>query len=634
VDAVLQSLGTPGPAFLAVAGLLALAVLIGEPCLRGRAEHGVARLVLATVIGLDVLALLFFLLAWSGGLEFVPLRALFGLAMLGALALAVRRRAWSFSSEGSALVLLTGVFALVALAYPFSWDDLVYQVAVPMRWRESGGLPVFSDNPYSGFPSAFAVLNLVLVRAGGILGPGLFNAALWGLLLALLWARMAPRIGRAGASSFALAFGLAWPVVMEAMSAYAELFLALQLLALAWLVLGAREERRAPRTGELLALGFLSASAAAIKLTGVSVPCLSGLWVFAGLRGAPRERLRRMALFLAPLLLVLAPFYARPWLATQNPLHPYFAQWFTSDAAALLTSRYHHDAGTARFGVPLTASLATLGQGLVAPLQLALGPFGDLARFDGLLGLQFAAWFLALLALAFAVARRRARVAHAGLLAAGAAALYGFWFLTSQQTRFLIPAAALIPWAAAEGLELCAPRGRPWLAAALPLLALVSIPVRTYEHIARAFSVHLGRTTRFDYLESANPDRYLQACQAILERTPSDARVLLLFEQRGLYVPRAHVIGTPYFQAALFTPPERAKTAADWLASVRALGITHVLVGYNVYDPDRMDAYLERTRAFQELLVAMRGRELEVLFELRENESGEVRHGLYRLRAP
>jgi hypothetical protein len=586
----------------------------------------------ASLLGLDLVALVFFALAWLDWLGFVPLRSLFALALSGVGLVVLRkvpgariRLRW----EGWALGACAAVFVLVALAYPFSWDDLVYQVAVPARWDAAGGLPVFADNPYSGFPGAFSVLNLVLVHAGGVLAPGVFNASLWLLLVGLLWALQAPVLGRGASLAFALAFGLAWPVVMEAFSAYAELFLALHVVVLARFVLAARAEGRALRGNELVAFGLIGALAASIKLTGAIVPCLALGALRLTPRGARGQAWRRRVLLLAPLVLGLSLFYARPWLATGNPLHPYCASFFTSEEPTLLTSRYHHDAGTARFGVPLTREPATLARFLVTPFELGLGPLGDLGRFDGLLGLQFLALFAPLCGLAWGLVRGRARGGEAVWLASGAALFYAFWFVTSQQTRFLIPACALFVLAAAQAWPSLPPLLRSSSAWALPLLALASIPVRTYEHIGLALSVHAARKTRMEYLESANPDRYLQACQAILERTSTDAKVLLLFEQRGLYIPRAHQIGTPFFQSELFTPPERAPDAQAFLATLTAQGITHVLVGYNVYDPDRMDAYLERTRAFQELLVSMRGRELEVLFELRENDTGEVRHGLY-----
>jgi hypothetical protein len=660
VEAFLESLGTPGPALAAVAGFVGLAWLLGQLVARGAGSDAnersflalvagfdlLALLVLVLVAGLDLLPHLFLVLGWSGffvrfpwhGATFAALAV--ALVLLGRLL--ARRLARgprpSVPWHALPLVLVAVVLATVALAYPFSWDDLVYQLEVPLRWRATGGLPVFADNPYSGFPGAFALLNLALVESGGILAPGLFNAVLWLVLALRLAALLTPRIGRAGATALTLSFALSWPVLMEALSSYAELFLVLHLLAVMPLLLRSLAEGRAPSPREQLLLGLASGTALAIKLTGAVVPVLAAGLLLLGAwrrsrRGGRTER-ARLVLFLMPLLLVALAFYARPALLTGNPLHPYFAAAFVEDEAALATSAYHHAAGTARFGVPLEPSTGTLGYFLAAPVLLALGPLGDLGRFDGQFGLQFLGLFALLGWLLSAHLRGRERVGEPWTWLAAAALLYAAWFVTSQQTRFLFPAAVLLVVAASFGWTSAPAALRTALTALLPLLALSSIPGRTYQHLWIGLGVCTGRVSALEYVDSANPDRYLAACQAILERTPPEARVLLLFEHRGLYVPRAHALGTPFFQARFFTPSERVTSPAELLATLQREGFTHVLVGYNVNDPDRMEAYLERTRAFQQHLIALRGRGLEILWESRENATGEVRHGLYRVRPP
>ncbi|HEX6885224.1 MAG TPA: hypothetical protein VF530_17755 [Planctomycetota bacterium] len=638
MDAFLESLGTPGPALFAVAGLLALAFLLGEPLVRPARVGGGELRFLALVAGLDLLALVALALGWSGVLGHVPWRWLFGAALVVVLVRAVRALGRgprpAVPWQALPLVLAGALFGAVALAYPFSWDDLVYQLEVPLRWHAAGGLPVLADNPYSGFPGAFALLNLVLLEEGGILAPALFNAALWLVLALRLLELLGARVGRAGALALTLAFALAWPVVMEALSAYAELFLCLHLLAALPLAreLGAGEHP--PLRARAALLGLVAGTAAAVKLTGALVPVLAGVaWLSGARRAGPGSARASGAVLVATLLLVAAPFYARPALATGNPLHPYFAGWFGSDEAALAESVYHHAAGTTRFGVPLEPTGRTLGFFLASPVLLALGPLGDLGRFDGLLGLQFlvvlgllAAWLLAHL-------RGRARGEPWTWLACAALA-YAAWFTTSQQARFLLPASLLAVVAAAQGWPHLARSLRVVCALLLPALALASIPGRTYQHLGLGLETLAGRRSAVDYVESAQGDRYTAACQAILDLTPPEARLCLLFEHRGLYVARAHEIGTPFFQARRFTPSEHVTSSAELLATLQREGFTHVLVGYNPHDPDRMDEYLARTATFQQQLVALRGRGLEILWESREDATGEVRHGLYRVRGP
>ncbi len=638
MEAYLESLGTPWPALFAVAGLFALAFLIGRPWVRRAAELGAAEQVfLALILGLDLLAVGLVPLASWGLLASLPMRAVFALA-LGIVAFQLgahvrRARPGSLPWHVLFFVGLALVFLCHGLSYPFSWDDLVYQVAVPLRWHETNSLQVFPDNPYSGFPGAFSLLNLLLIDAGGVLAPGVFNAGLWLVLSLQLLTLLGKNMGRWSSTSFALSFALSWPVLIEAISAYAELFLVLHLAAIVCLWM----RTKASGLRAQVQLGFLAGAAASIKLTGMIVPLLAlalfagGAW-FRSPRSA-RTSLGRAAAFLLPLLAVLCVFYSRPALATGNPLHPYFASYFTDDEAAVASSVYHHDAGTARFGVPLELSAAAAGHFLRIPFALALGPFGDMAAFDGLIGLQFLVQFLLLAHLLLARLRGRSFVSEPWVLFAAACALYAFWFLTSQQARFLMPACFLLTLAASFAWPLLSRAPRAVLNAALPVLALVSVPRDNYHLAARAFGVQTGAVSPLEYIDFANPDRYIYACQGMLENTPPDARVLLLFEQRGLYIPRDYRIGTPFFQGKYFTPSERTRTREEFLAVLAEERITHVLVGYNPNDPDRMESYLQRTTQFQQLILSLVGHELAVLFELRENDGGEARHGLYEVRS-
>ena len=640
MEAYLQSLGTRGPALFAVAGVFALAFLIGRPWVRRDSDLGAAdKVFLALTLGFDLMAVCLVPLAARGVLSSLPLRALLAVA-LGVVAFELgsrvrRHHPRSLPWHALLFVGLSLAFFAHGLSYPFSWDDLVYQVAVPLRWHEANGLQVFPDNPYSGFPGAFSLLNLLLIDAGGILAPGVFNAGLWLVLSLQLLSLLGTHMGRWQSTILALSFALSWPVVIEAISAFAELFLALHIAAIAclWMRTPGSKASEPPRQ---VLLGILTGLAASIKLTGMIVPVLTAL-LFA--RGSwfrspcsARTFLVRSRAFLLPLLVVLAVFYSRPALTTGNPLHPYFASYFTDDEAALASSTYHHDAGTVRFGVPLELSAATVGQFVGTPFQLAMGPLGDIAKFDGLIGMQFVIHFLLIGHLLLARVRGCSRDVEPWLLLACAFTLYAFWFLTSQQTRFLLPACFLLTLAASFAWPLLSWLPRAALTVLSPVLALVSIPAENYSLMAMALRVQTRAITPIEYIDFANPDRYVYACQTILEQTPPDARVMLLFEQRGLYIPRDYRIGTPFFQQQFFTPSERTRTPEEFLAVLAEERITHVLVGYNVNDPDRMDGYLEKTKPFQELIVSLLDRQLEVIWESREIEGDVVRHGLYKVR--
>src|SRR5262245_6169485 len=637
MEAYLESLGTPGPALFAVAGVFALAFLAGRPWVRRDPDLSAAdRVFLALALGFDLVIVCLFPLAWGGLLGHLPLRAVLA-AALGIVAFLlfrqlrlVERR--SLPWHVLPFVVLSLVFVGAGLSYPFSWDDLVYQVTVPLRWHAANGMPVLPDVPYSGFPGAFSLLNLFLIDAGGILAPGVFNAALWLVLALQLTSLVRASMGKWQGTILAISFALSRPALIEAVSAYAELFLVLHIAAVAclWLrkPLSTASE---PRTQVML--GFLAGMSAAIKLTGVIVPVLASA-VAARLSWcrAPRAFLARSGAFLLPLVVVVTVFYSRPAVLTGNPLHPYFAWLFTDDEAALASSTYHHDAGKERFGVPLELSAATAGRFLATPFELALGPLGDIDEFDGLIGMQFLVHFLLAGTFVLSWIRGRTRDVRPWILLGCSLCLYAFCFLPSQQTRFLMPACFLLTLAASLVWPLVSPLARASLTVLLPVLSLLSIPVPNYHLAIGVFRLQTGTVGQLEYLDFAAPDRYVYACKAIEEQTPPDARVMLLFEQRGLYVPRDYCIGTPFFQGKYFTPAGPSWTPEGFLAVLAAERITHVLVGYNVNDPDRMDSYLEKTKPFQETIVSLidTGR-LETVWAWKERD-GMIRHGLYKVK--
>ena len=139
----------------------------------------------------------------------------------------------------------------------------------------------------------------------------------------------------------------------------------------------------------------------------------------------------------------------------------------------------------------------------------------------------------------------------------GLAALAGFvtWECSAQQARFLLPVALLVLPAAAEGLKrLSQLRLRPLVAGLLVGACLCSMSRARWLHFwsTAEAAFHVGNRPRVqDFVFTGTADAHLLAMKAIWELTPEDARVLLLFDPRGLYCPRAHLVGTPLFQPDL-----------------------------------------------------------------------------------
>lgn len=584
----LATLGSLHGALLAVALFWCAAAALGAPM----AAKGLPRLASAAC-GACLLGLLSLVLGTAGLMKtavLLPtglLLATCGLVVLGRQARGVNVRAW-LSRHGLPFLLFL-LFALgalgPALCYPAGWDEMVYHVALPRRWLELGGAAVLPDNPYSGFPALTDLLNYLVTATGGILAPRLLTWSVSCVNALLLYGLLRRRFGQAAALVLTGSVMLAPAMMMVAREAYAEPFLVLALLAALSLVLAPVATRRS--AAWRVAIGLLAGGAAAVKLSGIPVAAtilLLALW-------RSQRRAAAVTAMLTAAVLLAAPFYLRPWLATGNPCYPYYAALFAADPAQVSTSEYHHAVGQARFGLPgLTGFLQT-------PFLLAV-PVGETQLyFEGSLGFQalLVGW---LLVVAMARACRRRRLRPWLVPAALALLLYLFWFWSAPQARFLLPGFCLAAVTAFQSLRRQRPLARRTvlvtLAAATLFWPLQPRELHHYSFMWRG----VNPAVRVSFLRQQVGEGYAQAVAYVREHTPPNAKLLLLFENRGLYVPRQYVLGTPFWQAACFTPPERYQTKEAVTAELQRLGVTHVLMGLSNQDPDRVPTYLDRCRGF------------------------------------
>lgn len=567
-------------------GLSVLARLAPTAPLRERnpADHFLVALVLG--MNLTALGVLIVGSAWlpRGHLAIVLLLPGLALGILSLRKASVRVTATAGRAWRRGLILVVMLAAgplLVGLCPPVGWDELAYHVEVPRRWIESGRAEVFLDNPYSAFPSGGELLFTVALALGGNSAPGLFNVLVWFVAAALAYRVLRSVLRRSGALVLAAVFAYLPVSLLVATETYVEMFPVVNMLAMLVVSRRAWRDPLPDRHGRAVMLGMLGGGALAFKLTGV----LSGLVVVAlAWRGRDmRPCLKTITISALVAAAIAAPFYLRPWIATGNPFHPYYAAWFTEqDAAALETSAHHHALSSEKYGVHGPMSF---------PASLLLATWqGD--RFQGSLGW---AWpLVALLATWTAWHRRQVRPMALAALAWALA-----WHLTSQQIRLLLPAVALTVACAGIGLSLMPARVRRVLLATLVLAAALSLqPARTMHFWSAAQHVlRIGaQPSVADWVYTGTSQGYLLACRAVHERCGPEARVLLLLEPRGLYLSRTHLVGTPLAQSLLLTPPERFADPSELLAELRRSGSTHVLVGLSPRHPDLVAQTLPRLR--------------------------------------
>ncbi|MDD5599737.1 MAG: hypothetical protein PHV82_17460, partial [Victivallaceae bacterium] len=341
-------------------------------------------------------------------------------------------------------MLLAGVafFTLgSALCLPYIWDELTYHIALPYRWIADVSLTVFSDNAFSGFPAMPQLLFRLGCRNGGILFPRLLVWATYLFLFVSIYIYFKPYTNRF-TTLFAVLMFIGSPLVINMMrSTYVEVFIMYNLLA-ALLVI--RETAGSRKT--VFLCGLLAGGAAAVKLTGIGAAAVIFIFLWAKFQNKSARKPGSLFLyFTLGGICTALPFYLRPWILTGNPFYPMLASWFGGSGTDILVARYWYVAGNAHFGLRNILGFFTV---------IILIAF-DGSAFDGLiLGWTFIAFML----LGIQGLRNKIRTGKLFerrniCLLAAIVCYYVFWFMSSQQTRFLQPLLFLVLLAAIHGLR-------------------------------------------------------------------------------------------------------------------------------------------------------------------------------------
>ncbi len=547
-----------------------------------------------TVLGMDILTVIVFLLGWSGLISRLNIRFIFFMVffalMCSGLATYFSKQRKSFLKAYRflpiLLILLPGLLILGrSLASPTSWDELTYQLTVPAKWIQNGRICFIPDIPYSGFPSAASINFYLMLILGGTAAPRIFILSLWGLSMLSLQSLLKPGLTRPASVILTLSFGICSAVLISAGSAYVELFI---LANFAAILLTARQNfMKTPTLLMLILTGFFAGIAASVKLTGLIIG--ASLILFMQLKNAkPAVFLKIILVFTATFIIISSAFYIRPYLETGNPMYPYFQNFFSDNPASLEMSRYHHAIGSLKYGTDGIYGFFS------APILLCFSS----NLFDGSFGWQFS--FILLLSVVSLLMAMKNDSLHLKPYFLLVLILYSFWFFSSQQSRFLIPALFLMVFLSKFSLKYIPMQPRIVILASIIILSIFSVPLNIVKDCIYSWKSVLGSMKQEDYLYSSTGPGYLQAVQIVNTKLPKDARLMMIFENRGFYFKRNAVIATPFFQEKFFTPPEQTVDKSQIMKVLRENKITHVLVGLSENDPDRLPQYLERTRNFAE----------------------------------
>ncbi len=499
-------------------------------------------------------------------------------------------RWWRRNRPAGMLVVAGGVFMLgSALIPPYAWDEQTYQLALPMRWLTEGTAAVQLDNPYSAYPALPQFVLLWTVALGGLgAARGLI---LWSYLIIdlALYQEMRRYLSRPMALLLVLIFAFSPVVGAMCREVYVEPFIVLNVLA----ALRLRRFLDAGR-GRLVLGGVLAGGAAAMKLpaAGAAVAILLATFPWE------RKRFLKNLLWLGGAALLTAlPFYGRVWLGTGNPVYPFGSGWWGGSGAAAV-ERFHYLMGSYYYGIGGISGL------LLSWFWAAF----DSRIYDGIvMGWPFALLVpIGLVGIWMAVREGRMRcpeVLYGGIVLL----LYLFWGCSAQQTRFLLPAYAVLLCLGAASLRWWRCRWRRLAAAVLAVAALVSLrgELPALKHFYYCWKMlPEGRSEPVRLLrQGARDGEFFVALEALSRQARPEDRALLLFERRSLYFPCRAFNGTPGFQEWIFWPLPR--TADEVLRELRRRGIDWIFIGGSLRNPDHLTAYDQMNADLARLLLEL-----------------------------
>jgi hypothetical protein len=461
-----------------------------------------------------------------------------------------------------------GAAALVGALGPSDardWDTLAYHLAVPKLWLSAGSIGYVPAIHHSNFP--FAVDNLYLfgLAWGGEPGAKAFAWSLsaWGVLAAFGAGR---RLGGENAGWLAALLVAGMPVVAwESGTAYVDvvhgLFSGLGTLYFAEAATGAAARPHVAGLCLGLALGTKHTGLAALAAAAALVAVLA----LRGRKTAPLVAAIALAASLG------APWYAKSWAMTGNPVFPFFysvfggREWSTWRAEIYSEEQASFGPGTSL----LRAGHNVLGLAYQPGRYVNPGQSQGAGFPTGALGGAVLACGLAAAALGGLGRERRTMLALVALQ-------LGAWFVLSQQSRYLV--AVGLPLALVAGAARERWRSVLWAVAGAQAVYTAWL---CWEWFGPRFPVAAGAKSfqehRRETLAFASPAEAVNSL-------PRGSKVALYDEVFGFLLDRPYVWANPGHSDRF--GPEGVEDADDWIAALRREGATHVYVNFSAGLPE------------------------------------------------
>lgn len=455
--------------------------------------------------------------------------------------------------------------ALAAAQPPIYWDALTYHLAVPYRYAENHGFVYLPHNVYASMP-----LGATMFYLWAMLWDGLICANACYLGVSLVVIVLTYRLARlwlegfyAAAAAALVFFTSVFFTVMP--GAHVDHFLMAFVLGGLYTYLAG--DGSGPLTpARAAAIGLFWGAALAVKYTSVYVvgafaPVLIyDLW-------RRKLKLAVAALAVAVMFILVAPWLVKACVERGNPFFPLFYGFFGGkDFAAWQARRlveWQYGMGAGRGFVDY----------LLLPWRISVNADFSYEGFAGI----YLPYLLPLAAMAIWFFRRGWKLVTFGW------GFFVFWALGPQQLRFLDPGLPAFAVAAAAVLTVPESYFGAKLRAGWRLFLWVLI---TFTGVSYNTGAVVHTLEGYDYFAGQDRERFLAekcgfylAQKFINERTPRDAKVLMVFTNHTLYLRREAVYDS-FFETSPFLAAAARPGACpeDLYRLARRWGVTHIHV--------------------------------------------------------
>lgn len=432
------------------------------------------------------------------------------------------------SGAGLPVIVVTGVLLVTAiggLAEPtgdMKHDAIAYHYLGPKVWLREALIRPVPDEAQTSFPAVVETQFAALMSLGGQRAPQFF--AVFGLLsILVMGASLAMRLGLGSQRAWwTAALIVTMPAVYRgAFGGFIDVIYAGFVLA------AARIAFDAVRPGDYALAGLFCGFAAGTKYTGLIAWALLLLCSFLIAVGIHHCRswavLKNLSMVCGVAVAVASPFYVRNWIFLGTPIYPpppilykFFRVRYLPVEAILQYHAYILKRG------------AGLGRGLGAYLLLPFNLTFHTSNFHGAGGIGLAP--LALAPIGW-ITSWRGWLPRA--LAMFALLLTTTWFLTQQESRFLIPVYVLVVVFAVLGWQYVARAGSKYARALAASVVTISILYGLYMIVPESLvDMHAAVSPTFEDKRRREDIPYLESFD-YLNNERSVSKVLIL----GPYVP-------------------------------------------------------------------------------------------------